>query len=204
MPRVCSQSWRSLLAVASIAASGLFCAPSPLRADPAATAAPTSPEVVKAAYVLNFIRFTEWPAEALPEGAPFVVGVSADRVLEDALFRLTDGQQIRGRRIRVIRLRTTRDLADCHLVYLDGEITVNEEPAVPVAEALAAIGDRPVLTVSSHDEFLSRGGMLNLYRDGSNLRFEIAPDRAAAAGLRFSSQLLRLARIVRSPEADSR
>lgn len=202
MPRVLSQSWRGLLAAALIAAAGLCCPSSPLRADPAA-AAPTSPEVVKAAYILNFIRFTEWPAEALPEGAPFVVGVSADRVLEDALIRLTDGQQVRGRRIRVVRLRTTRDLADCHLAYLDGEVTVNEEPAVSVTEALAAIGDRPVLTVSSHDEFLARGGMLNLYREGSNLRFEIAPERAAAAGLRFSSQLLRLARIVGPPRADS-
>lgn len=194
--------WRCRRAAAALACAGLACAPAAgLRAQ-AAAAAPSSPEAVKAAYVLNFLRFTEWPASALPAGAPFVVGVSADRALEDELLRITEGQQVRGRRIRVLRVRGARDLEECHLVWLDAEVTVNEEPAPTVSQALQLIDGRPVLTVSSHDGFVAAGGMLNLYRDGNNLRFEIAQKKAEATGLRFSAQLLRLARIVDPPRSE--
>jgi hypothetical protein len=54
----------------------------------------------------------------------------------------------------------------------------------------------PILTVGEERDFIARGGIVSLYLDGSNVRFTINPAAADRAGLRISSRLLQLARIV--------
>ncbi len=41
------------------------------------------------------------------------------------------------------------------------------------------------------------GGIINFFKKGDRLRFEVNPDAAEKAGIRFSSQLLMSAEIVR-------
>lgn len=176
----------------------------PLRADnPPASSTPFAAEAVRAAYLVNFIRFTEWPADALPPTGPFVIGIAGSRALEDEIIRLADRQLIRERRLRVVRIKAPRDLDACHVVYFDPSMQAGEEPSLTAAEALPLLRDRPVLTVSESSDFLARGGVINLYRDGGNLRFEISPDTARARGLVLSSRLLALARIVHPPAPDT-
>ncbi len=169
------------------------------RADtpaPPSAAAPFAAEAVRAAYVINFIRFTEWPDENNATG-PFVIGVAGGRALEDELIRLVEGQFIRNRRLRVLRIKSPRDAEECHVVYF-GAASAPGEEAAPSADALLpALRGRPVLTISESTDFLALGGIINLYREGENLRFEIAPDAARSSGLVLSSRLLALARIVR-------
>lgn len=154
-------------------------------------------EAVQAVFLLNFIRFTDWPAEALPDRAPFVVGVAGSRALEDELLSLAEKQTVRDRRIRVIRIKTALDLAGCHVLYINPIPAPGEETAPGAAELLPHVRNQPVLTVSSSPSFLSQGGIVNL-RPGENgkLRFDIALEPARANGLVMNSRLLALARIV--------
>ena len=66
--------------------------------------------------------------------------------------------------------------------------------ALPVLQSL---GSAPVLTVGESDGFASAGGVIGLYMEGDKVRFEANPDAAQRAGLKLSSQILRLARLVR-------
>ncbi len=179
----------------------------------AASAAPNPPALtsteIKALYVVNFLRFTDWPSPppaatvAPPDAAPhFFVGIAGDRELEDELIRVTKGQKIRGREIEVRRIRSLRDLDGCDAVYFDPRITAAEAPFFSVAEGLAHLARRPVLTLSQSPDFLAQGGMINLYRDEGRLRFEIAPAHAATSGLSFSSRLLALARVMPAAPSD--
>jgi hypothetical protein len=54
----------------------------------------------------------------------------------------------------------------------------------------------PVLTVSEMPGFDELGGMVNFFIEDRRIRFEINPQAAARSGLRISSQLLNLSRIV--------
>lgn len=171
----------------------------PLRAAPAeppSAAAPFAAEVVKAAYLVNFIRFTEWPGETPVPGSPYTIGIAGNRALEDELIRLSDRQLIRGRRIRVVRLKSAHDLDGLHVAYFDQGAAAQAE-TLPAHEALPLLQRRPVLTVSDAGDFTERGGIVRLYREDGALRFEIAPDAAREAGLVLSSRLLALARIHR-------
>ncbi|MFA6288095.1 MAG: YfiR family protein [Opitutaceae bacterium] len=185
--------WRRLL-FASLAACGFGLAP----VEAQSTGAAFSADAVKAAYLVNFIRFTEWPASAFPsEDAPFVIGVAGNRELEEYLWKITGGKPLQGRKVRIVRLANLDDAANCQLLYIQSSDSV---PLVPTAEWLSAVRKKPVLTIANEPGFIAKGGIINFYTDGNNLRFEISPTAALAVGLQLSSRLLALARIVR-PDA---
>jgi hypothetical protein len=56
-----------------------------------------------------------------------------------------------------------------------------------------------VLTVGDHDDFATTGGVIHFTRENYRVRFEINVRAAERAGLRISSKLLQLARIVGGP-----
>ena len=201
MRRLVPASWIRLGAILTALFAVFAASIPPARADTGSAASPLPQEEARAKYIVSFILFTQWPSNAIPPTAPFVVGVVGNRELEDQLIRLADRQLIRERRLRIVRVKTSRDLDACNVVYFDSIMEPGEEPALAAAEILPLIRSSPILTISEAPEFLSQGGMVNLYREGSNLRFEIAPDAVRSAGLVLSSRLLALARIYRPPSS---
>lgn len=159
--------------------------------------AAVSAENLKAAYLLNFMRFTDWPPA--PKSDSYLIGVVGDRGLEDALLALADVQTVHERRLRVVRVRSARDATECQLVFFGRVIAAGADSALGVPEVLRLLEGRPVLTVGEDPGFLGLGGMVNFYREDERLKFEIAPDAVGAGGLVMSSRLLALARIVRAP-----
>lgn len=191
----------ALAALFSFGVPPAFAAPGDPPPPPAPATSPAfAAETVKAAYLVNFIRFTEWPSPPAPD-APFVIGIAGNRALEDELIRLADRQLVRGRRLRVVRVRSARDLEPLHLAFFD--VAADAVPDMPSArEFLPLLQRRPVLTVSDSPAFLGHGGMVQFYREESALRFAIAPDRARAVGLVISSRLLALALIHREEPSE--
>lgn len=160
-------------------------------------------EAVHANFLLKFAGFVEWPAQALPQDAAFVIGVSGSRAVEDELLRLADKHLVRERRVRVVRVNNVRDLAGCHVLYIRSVPRPGEDSAPGADELLPELKKRPVLTVSESPSFLAQGGIINLYlADGAKVRFEISTENAKERGLALSSKLLALARIVNTPDAE--
>jgi hypothetical protein len=188
----------SLLAYAALAIAALafvIGVPQAARAQSAASEA-----AVKAAFVYNFAKFTEWPqaAFASPQ-APLVLCVPAN--LEASLgqaFAGVDAKTAQARSIRLRRIGRGDDLGGCHIVYL------NESDSRRNADALRALAGRPVLSVSDAEGFAEAGGMIGLVYVDNRIQFEINVEATQQAGLSLSSQLLRLARIVRDNRTKER
>ena len=183
----------------------------PLLAASASPAPPSAAAIdlptVTAAYLLNFLRFTEWPVAKRPlVNAPYVIGVCGNPDLEDALVRLAADQQVHGHPLHVIHLKhpAAADdfgrLADCHLAYLEFPASRKVAPCLP--EVLAAARGQAILTVSPASGFLADGGHVQLFLDGALLRFAIALDATRASGLGLHSRLLALARPAPLPPGD--
>jgi len=161
------------------------------------SAAAQPPDMLKAAFVLNFLKFAEWPAEAtVSRDAPMVVAVVGDGELATALRTVLNGQTVRGRQVTV---RTFPDTAQWRDAAMPGQALFVTPAAQPAwAEIRAALAGRPVLAVSETPGFCAAGGMLNLYERQSRIRFEANPEAAEKAGLRLRAELLRLATIVKT------
>jgi uncharacterized protein DUF4154 len=154
----------------------------------AAQDTPPAPEqAVKAAYLLSFTRYVEWPAGAFPDSAaPVNICVVGDAALTDVVRLTIEGRRSRGRPVRLLRPDAPEHVRDCHLVFLPSQIR-------SIDGWLASLRTTSALTVGEGTEFLQRGGMVSLVIREQNIRFLINDEAARAAGLRISSRLLALA-----------
>lgn len=148
-----------------------------------------STDAVKAAFLLNFARFAQWPA--LPARATIVTCVVGSAPIADALGGLTRGKDVGGHGVNVVRPGESASWRDCHVLFIAA-------PQVPTSSTgLDSLRTLPVLTVSDGPGFSRGGGIIELYPDGGRLRFSINVDSAERAGLRLSSRLLGLATVIR-------
>lgn len=144
---------------------------------------------VKAAFLYNFAKFTDW--QLVPAGAPLAVCVVGDDAIAAAFVTTVGGQLVGGHTLQVIRPERSSSWRTCHVLFIsDAELR-------PSAARLAAIKDLPVLTVSDGRGFAETAGIIELYPEGGKLRFAINVEAAARSGVRISSRLLGLAKIVR-------
>lgn len=182
-----------LLAVASGAAGLRPFAVLPLAAQEAAQAKAedrTREYRIKAAFLYNFAKFTEWPAGSFADPqAPLRICVYGEDPFGDALESIA-GKTVRGRPVEVERLGALAAGEPCHLLF----ISESEAPNLP--RILAALQRRPVLTVADIPGFAGAGGIINLkVNKEDKVRFEINVAKARLAGLRLSAKLLSLAEI---------
>ena len=144
---------------------------------------------IKAAYLLNFARYVEWPAQRLPAGAPLRLCVLGRDPFGEALSGL-EGRQVNGHEVKPRVVDGVEMASDCHLVF----ITDSEERRVGLL--LRGLVGRSVLTVSDIDGFAEAGGGIGLVVDEHRVRFDINLTSVQREGLRASSQLLRHGRFV--------
>jgi len=148
-----------------------------------------SEESVKSAFILNFIKYVEWPAASVPNGHFKVCVTGRDDKLSDTM-NLIEGKVVQGRELRVRHVQAHDDLSGCHVVV------IADHDLAWVTETLNQVGRRPQLTISDDEDFISAGGIIGMTVIDRKMRFEINLDAAQKAHLRLSAQLLKLARRV--------
>ena len=147
---------------------------------------------VKAAFLLNFGRFVEWPATAFADQTePFRICISGSTDVANALGVLTIGQKLQGRGIAVHLIDHHQPLKQCHMLFI-GNVTIRERKAL-----LAEVKGTSTFTVADEKGFVDNGGMLGLVNADNRISFEINQQLAEDAGLKISSRLLSLAKVVR-------
>ena len=144
---------------------------------------------VKAALLFNFAKFAEWPA--LASGAPIIACIVGDDGIATALVGTVRAQQISGHPVEVRRSQDSGAWRVCQLLFIADAETRSSDSGV------GGIRTLPVLTVSDGKGFSERGGIIELYLEGRRVRFAINVDAAERSGLRLSSRLLGLARVIR-------
>lgn len=145
---------------------------------------------LKAAFIYNFAKFTEWPADAMTIGEPLVLCVIGDTAIGDALTRVVKGRTLAGRTMGV--LQSARDgwpKEGCHILYVSG-LTASQ-----ASQLVLGLRDTPVLTISDADEFTQQGGIAQFYFEQGQLKIIVHLESAKRARLRISSRLLALATI---------
>jgi hypothetical protein len=143
---------------------------------------------VKAAFLVNFTKFIEWPADA-PGDAPFQICVVGEDPFNGVLDRMAEGETVGGHRLEVVKLRRNESHA-CRVLFVG-----RSESDVPRVLAGAGAG-AGVLTVGESERFLREGGIIAFVVENRKVRFDVNQGAAARAGLQISSRLLSVARSV--------
>ena len=146
---------------------------------------------MKAVFLDKFTHFVQWPAKATADtSSPFVIGVIGDSPFGTLLEQIYADRRVKDRPVDIRYLSALNEIADCHLLFI-AQSAADQLPGI-----IERTHQRPVLTVSDTEGFAARNVLINLYRDGSKVKFEINESAVHASGLTFSYMLLNLARIV--------
>jgi len=178
---------RLLLAVLIAAASGACpCGETPTEYE------------VKAAFILNFARFVEWP-DAAPAGATGVltIGILGKDPFEGALERVVENKMVGARKLAVVHVDGIELMKPVQILF------ISRSESGRLEEVLTKLRGAPVLTVGDMEHFARDGGVINFILEDGRIRFEINPAAARSAGLRLSSKLLRVAKVI-TPEGEVR
>jgi len=166
-----------------LVASTVFCN-GPAAPQPAASA--SLEYDVKAAFLLNFTKFVEWPPSAFASpDAPLNICIVGDDPFGRTIDQLVEGEFVNQHRIIVERIRTDQPKA-CQELFVGNN-------GVPAAFTAA---NPAVLTVGDGGDFIRQGGIIAFVIDNRHVRFAINLKAATNAGLKLSSKLLSVARSV--------
>jgi YfiR/HmsC-like len=142
--------------------------------------------ILKAAFVLNFARYTSWPPPG--PGNRYHICIVGQDAVGDAM-RLLDGKPLKGKTV-VVRPAISPTDSSCQMLY------ISKSASDDVESILAATDGKPILTVSDLPKFVHAGGMIGLKIVDNHVRFDINAQIAKKVGLQLSAQLLRLADLV--------
>jgi hypothetical protein len=161
-----------------------------LFATPDSSRPVASESEVKAGFVYQFARFTEWPVQRATAHKTFAACVVGSDALSPVLRTVLAGKALGGRPISFRDQVGEREARDCDLIF----VAASERKRFPII--LDALASSPALTVGDWPQFAGDGGIIGFYTDEDRVRFEVNVAAARKAGLIISSQMLKLARIV--------
>jgi hypothetical protein len=162
---------------------------------------------IKAAFLYNFVMFTDWPAGKLAESNTITIGTLGEHPFGDA-FDPVKNKTVKNKRLVIKELGKFRtsfssdnagklelanyieQLRKCHVLFIcDSE----RENFKAILDAVKGYG---VLTVGETDDFLEANGIITFIPNVEKPVFEVNLKGCESEGLKISSKVLRLARKV--------
>ena len=106
-----------------------------------------------------------------------------------ALDDIVQGERIQGRPLVVRRLKGWDDAELCHILFVSASAQEDFE------QLLGGHTFRRTLTVGEVPRFLTAGGHIGFFLEGSSVRFAMHRANVARTELQISSKLMRVARL---------
>ena len=142
---------------------------------------------LKAEFLSRFATFIEWPPA--PEARPFTIGVIGRNPFNGYLDKIA-ARKIKNRPVSIRTITELSQLDGCDIVF----ICASEKSRL--AAILAHTESRAILTVADSNGFAADGVLINFYTSGDTVRFEINESAVDRSGLKVSSKLFKLAKVI--------
>ncbi len=144
---------------------------------------------LKAVFVLNFAKLTEWPDDIRTDAGTFTVAILGKEP-PAAFINMLKGQTVHGARVNVRHIEEVAEVKGAHLVY----ISASERNRL--TRILRELNQQNILTVSDMSGFCESGGMIGLVPVQNRLGFEVNLASVRKTKLAVGSQLLKLAKTI--------
>lgn len=141
---------------------------------------------VYSAYVFNFLKLTEFPEHNSNDLTICLIKPEAGFY---AAFKRLESELIRSHKINVIETYAKDSDKACSVIIFSGNLDPHGH------KILADGANSRRITIGDDPTFLDSGGIIQLFYEGSKLRFEINLELAEQNNIHFSSKLLGLAKI---------
>ena len=151
---------------------------------------------IKAAYINQFSHFVHWSeaAGSIKKISICVLGI------EDVSKELQPLTQLTGTgfTVKLHKVTALENIEHCNMLYIAKSESGN------LKAVLGYVDKKPVLTISSINDFAREGGMIGFVIADSKVRLEINPGVVNRSGLNVSARLLEVSRIIETEEFKGR
>lgn len=141
---------------------------------------------IKAAFLGRFLNFIESQDPQPQEPGICVIGVTPIAEALSELSRFQKNERLYSAR----RIYSVDEFYSCTVLFIAGSERKSLYTLIEAAKNAGAV------TVSDMPGFAEQGGMIELIKDGDYIRFIINRASAERSGIKFSAQLLGLAKKV--------
>ena len=149
---------------------------------------------VKAAYIFNFAKFIEWPADYI-QGDTIYLYVYKNDPFGIILEKTMIGRKANGKDWRIKRINHISEIEKCHFLIMSG---IKQHEVLQVIEKTK---NQSIVTIGDEiRDFCEMGGVINFMPQFSERQFEINKDVAADIKIKISPKLLLLAKIISTKE----
>jgi hypothetical protein len=176
---------------ALLAASLMLCLAAPC-AWLGAAQTPATEQEVKAAFLYHFTRFVDWPGQAPQGRGEFVVAVLGADQFYAVADRVLSGKSAQDLPVSVRRVTGPGEAVRARILF----VGAGEASRLP--EILGAVEGSGVLTVGDFAGFAEEGGIIGFRTVDNRVRFDVNVEQARRSGLKIGSEVLKLARVVRT------
>jgi hypothetical protein len=142
---------------------------------------------LKAAFLLNFSKFTTWPDEALTRSQESFNFCVVGKDPFGAILGGLKSKKVGGRNIELLYPETPAEQKRCHLLF----VSRSEKGRLFQLQELT--GGLPLVTASDIQGFSRRGGIFEFVTRDGKLSFIVNNNHAKKKGLQINASLLNLA-----------
>jgi len=160
-----------------IAALYLFIAPS--------SKAETSLADLQAMYIYNFLRYVQWPTDAVKDS--YVIGVNGNSEVFEALKKYTANREVGGKKITVIKCSDSYDLLKCNVLF------ISKEKCNCLKQINDQLKGRNCLTIFENCNKAKSCTTIDLFYENNTLKYKVNEEMALAQNLIISNVLVKMA-----------
>ena len=142
---------------------------------------------LKAAFIYNFTKYIDWGDR---DSGPFTIGVIGDSPVYNSLREIAKTKTVNNREIQLYHFNDPDDIIPCHILFISADNSFS------LSSVLARV-NKGTLTISEEPGYADFGTAFNFFIDNHKLKFEANISALNEEGMKASSQLLKLATIVK-------
>lgn len=146
-----------------------------------------SEDQAKTSLIYNLTKFVQWPQT--PQDKQLNLCVYREASITPTLTSLRD-KTSKGLALRILRADTTEEARSCQALFVGRGEESNLRPL------LRALRGQTILIISDTPDSAAAGAMVEIFLDNRRIAFKINKAAADDANLKFSSQLLSLAKAI--------
>ena len=142
---------------------------------------------IKAMFLLNFIKYFEWPIE---NNKPIIkIGIVGESEMFDALLTLAAQRSAEGQKVEINKV-DEKNANLCQIIFISN--SQNNK----IDETIKKLSGKGVLIISEDDKCKTKQAGINLFNHDNKIRFEINLTPVKSNGMKVSSKLIELASAV--------
>jgi hypothetical protein len=142
---------------------------------------------LKAARIARIAQVTSWPQSKLAPNSPLVIGVYGHDTIADFLEMAVQGRRLKGREVTVKRCTAVQEVSGCHVLF------VSHSEQDRLRDVLRRTNGEPILTIGESENFMDKGGIVQLTMIGGSAQFTLDFSNLKRARLEIDPETLALA-----------